>query len=431
MIDSPQTTGKYLVLLREDDLGAGIQALQDLTGISRVAMSRDFAEGAVTPDQLEEADTVIFEQLGVAVVSLDPEQLQSLNVVGVRSTEGSPFLGIEPERIVYALTDDDISIPPEYLRGYRDGVVRLVDHLLSPKLSMSGTSQKAIAAAETAATWGLQVTQVLDSQFSGMGVKVAVLDTGLDLTHPDFAGRKITSKSFISNEEVQDKNGHGTHCIGTACGGKNPAILPRYGVAYNAEIFAGKVLSNRGSGSDQGILAGIQWAITSGCRIVSMSLGAPTVVGQRPSFIFEQVAQRSLRRGTLIVAAAGNESRRDLGRIKPVGHPANCPSIMAVAALDAQMRLAYFSNRELNPEGGQVDIAGPGVSVYSTWPMPRRYNTISGTSMATPHVAGIAALYAEANPTATAQGLWSLLIRNARRLTLPSTDVGSGLIQAP
>jgi subtilisin len=117
--------------------------------------------------------------------------------------------------------------------------------------------------------------------------------------------------------------------------------------------------------------------------------------------------------------------------ILPVSHPANCPSIMAIAAVDAQMQIAYFSNGGLNPQGGQIDLAGPGVAVHSSWPRPALYNTISGTSMATPHVAGVAALLAEANPNARGVSLGALLAREARRLTLPSRDVGSGLVQAP
>jgi subtilisin family serine protease len=104
---------------------------------------------------------------------------------------------------------------------------------------------------------------------------------------------------------------------------------------------------------------------------------------------------------------------------------------MAVAAVDQQLRVARFSNAGLNPQGGQVDIAGPGVAVHSSWPRPVLYNRISGTSMATPHVAGIAAQLAEANPTARGAALWTLLLQRARRLPLPARDVGSGLVQAP
>jgi subtilisin len=113
-----------------------------------------------------------------------------------------------------------------------------------------------------------------------------------------------------------------------------------------------------------------------------------------------------------------------------VGHPANCPSIMAVAALDQRLDVAWFSCAGLNPRGGQVDIAAPGVDIYSSWPSTL-YNTISGTSMATPHVAGIAALIAEADSSARGHALWTRLIQAADRLNQPARDVGAGLVQAP
>ena len=103
---------------------------------------------------------------------------------------------------------------------------------------------------------------------------------------------------------------------------------------------------------------------------------------------------------------------------------------MAVAALDNQLRIAPFSNGSINPDGGQVDIAGPGVDVRSTWPMPDRYRSISGTSMATPHVSGIAALYAEATG-ARGMELWAWLMRDAQRLGLSCADAGIGLVKAP
>jgi subtilisin len=442
---APGTTGRYIVLFREEDGGrAGASALNDTAGLSAVRTA-DFEERAVEADQLETSEAVVFDELSVAVVDAAPDQAQALGAATTQ--EESPILAVEPERVVYALQTERPGSAPmpsssptaptpgssaEFLRGYRDAVDHLVSRVLADGGLPGGVTEEVAAAAfdESEFTWGLQATKAAASRFSGRGVRVAVLDTGLDLQHPDFQGRSISSRSFVLGEEAQDGHGHGTHCIGTACGPRQPGQSPRYGIAFDSEIFAGKVLSNRGSGSDGGILAGITWAIANGCSVISMSLGAAVGPGQGFSPIFEAVAQRALAAGTLIVAAAGNESNRPQ-MIAPVGHPANCPSIMAVAALDAQGRVAFFSCGSVNHPGGGVDIAGPGVSVRSSWPRPVLYRTINGTSMATPHVAGIAALHAQANPGARGRALGQVVFESARRLPLLSTDVGVGLVQAP
>jgi subtilisin len=429
-----QTTGRYLVLLPEDSVSSGVRALTDSTGV------RDIDDSTLS-------------NIGVAVVDLDPDQIQSLNIAVAGD---APLLAAEPEQIMYAIGNMVINgDTANYLQGYKDGINHLVDGLSNGGV-MPGQQLTASAFADGAATWGLQATKVIRSRYSGSGIKVAVLDTGLDLTHPDFSGRNITRQSFIPGEDVQDLVGHGTHCIGTSCGPLNPpdpSSPMRYGIAYNAQIFAGKVLSNQGSGADGGILAGIDWAIGGGCQIISMSLGASTFPGTPFSPIYEEVAKRALSRGTLIIAAAGNESNRP-GSVNPVGRPANCPSIMAVAALTSELGVSFYSCGSINPDGGGVDIAAPGgnaggetvTQVYSTYSTntipqrrsdgrldpnpPSRYKAISGTSMATPHVAGIAALYAEATGKRGLE-LWALLMQNAQRLPLTSVDVGIGLAQAP
>lgn len=439
-MNQPQTTGRYLVLLNEDDVDAGVQAIGNSTGVQDFAHSQDFENNAIEPEVLAGSDSVVFDELGVAVVSLDPNQAQSLNAVVSDRTTG---LIMEPERIVHAFSEDPltralaeldpdqaINLSADYLRGYRDAVSQFVDRLLERESEIEAAEGGGtLPESEAQITWGITATQSNTSPYSGRGIKVAVLDTGMDLTHPDFVGRTIISKSFIEGEAVQDGNGHGTHCIGTACGPSSSAILPRYGVAYNADIYAGKVLSDDGSGADGGILAGINWAIANRCQVISMSLGAMVMPKQSYSKVYEQVGKRAIKRRSLIIAAAGNDSWRQFGIIIPVSHPANCPSIMAVAALNSKLRVAPFSNGGLNEKGGQIDIAAPGVDVYSAWPMPTRYNIISGTSMATPHVAGIAALYAEATG-ATGNDLWTQLTQGARRLPRLSRDVGSGLAQA-
>jgi subtilisin family serine protease len=437
------TTGRSLVLFEDGEARAGMAAVQEAIGVDMVTATGEESAPA-------EGAGIVFESLGVAVVDAPPEQ--------VMQAAGAPaILAVEPERIVYAL-EATYTAPPaanghaalpsapvaplpvafapeqggglsaEYLRGYREAVQHLTD-------AAAGQGAVAAEAAITAvdesqATWGLQATKVVNCCRTGKGIRLAVLDTGFDLQHPDFAGRSVTSQSFVAGQQVQDGHGHGTHCIGTALGAKCPGVKPRYGIGYEAEIFAGKVLSNAGSGSDTGILAGIEWAVQNKCAVISMSLGAPTQPGQRFSQVFERVARRAQDQGTLIVAAAGNDSQRP-AITRPVGHPANCPSIMAVAAMDVNGAVARFSNRGINPDGGQVDIAGPGVDVYSSWPLPMRYRRISGTSMATPHVAGIAALYAEADPAARGAALWRAVTGGALRLTLPSSDVGAGMVQAP
>ncbi len=423
-ITENELTGNYLVLFREDAVTEGMQMLSDLSGIN-----------VSSSGQPQTDRCTLLNTLGVAVVSAEWEQMRSLSI---STAENSSILAIEPERVVYAsayISSRNLELADSiatngmttgYLQGYRDAVNHLFDSLVPAE----PTQLLNPLVDESVATWGLKATNVLESSSSGQGIKVAVLDTGFDFNHPDFIGRSIISKSFIEGEEVQDKNGHGTHCIGTACGIRQPVQLPRYSVAYNSEIYVGKVLSNQGSGVDGGILQGIEWALVNGCHIISMSLGGRTRLGDTYSQIYETVAQRALRHGTLIVAAAGNDSNRASGSIIPVARPANCPSIMAVAALDSRLKIANFSNRGINPEGGQVDIAAPGVEVYSSWLMPTQYTTISGTSMATPHVAGIAALHAEATGL-RGQELWNHLTQTARRLSLSSEDVGTGLVQAP
>lgn len=428
-----ETTGKYLVLLAEEATEAGVSALRQTAGLRLETMTDSDSETFGAADL--EADNVLFERLGVAVVAAEPDQLGPL---AVSVAEDEAVLAVEPERVVYAIEHptqqfslavaQPTAVSSEYLRGYRDAIDGLLQRLGA---GSGGSATTTVTFDESQRTWGLDATAVTASRFAGRGVRVAVLDTGIDLDHPDFTGRLGGHQSFVGGEDVQDAHGHGTHCIGTACGPERPSRLPRYGVAYEAAIYAGKVLSNRGSGGDGGILHGITWAMTNRCQVVSMSLGARTTPGTPYSAIFETAARRAGEAGTLVIAAAGNDSQRHVGLISTVSHPANCPSIIAVAALDSAMAVASFSNRGMNPDGGQIDIAGPGVQIYSSWPRPAAYNTISGTSMATPHVAGIAALHAEANPGISAVELSALIGRTARRLQLPSADVGAGLVQAP
>ncbi|MEG4067676.1 S8 family serine peptidase [Microcoleus sp. Pol11C2] len=409
-----ETTGRYIITFGEDAVTEGLDLLSDQTGIRGLANADDFADSALDLSQLEAAGGAVFPTLGVAVVSLDEGGFSSIMT---SAGEDSAILAIEPERTFYAIGD---GLSADYLRGYRDAVDNLYEKATNTEVA--DIQKQECFADDSEFTWGLKATKAMKSLLTGNGIKVAVLDTGMDLLHPDFAGRSIVSQSFVPGEDVQDGNRHGTHCIGTACGFKDQNGR-RYGIAYESTIYVGKVLSNAGSGASGWILAGMEWAIANGCQVISMSLGN---TNPKPSTAYETVGRRALQNGCLIVAAAGNH-----GPTKTVGQPANSPSIMAVAAVDNCVQVPDFSATSDLIQGTKVDIAAPGVKVYSSVPMNKgRYAAYNGTSMATPHVAGLAALYAESTGKRGAE-LWQLLTAYAMALPLPNTRVGSGLVQAP
>jgi len=434
-------TGRQIVVMRPEGSKTLAEALENTAGL-KVAHSADFDNAVVRDSDLVGRNALILEHLGLAVVDADPDQHRSLEMAV--ADDSNPVLSVEPELFVIPYSEyeeepgpgglEEALLTPagrEYLRGYSDAIQSLSSQLLGAA-RLEGTMEAAATFADTSAlTWGLQATRVDKSRLSGSGIRVAVLDTGLDFKHPDFAGRSIISASFVPGvPTAQDGHGHGTHCTGTACGPQTPpasGTSRRYGIAHKATILIGKVLDDLGSGQTGWILAGINWAIQNKAVIISMSLGSPVQVGQKYSFYYEQTALTALNNNCLIIAAAGNNGQSPL--YYPVASPANCPSVMGVGALDVNLHHAPFSCVGVNPLGGEVNIAAPGVGVFSSTKMPTRYAVMSGTSMATPHVAGCAALLAQWTGL-RGKALWRRLESTASAIGIPVEQAGSGLAQA-
>ncbi len=405
-------TGRLIAVFRDDDPGTASTSFD--AALNRVnAHSHDFADDAVDFGALSTAEALTFDNLGIAIVT--GSAAEALSFSSSRPAEGfttavdQPFV-LVPETIEWAQTD-----PGSYLRGFRAAVDRIYRDLGHPD-APDADHELADGGLQTAEhTWGLIATGVPLSPFGGTDIRVAILDTGLDLEHPDFRDRRILAQSFIPGETPQDANGHGTHVAGTACGPRVPHVPgPRYGIAHDSDILVAKVLGDNGSGSTAGILAGINWALQNGAQVINMSLGnrVPT-----EALHYTQAGRSALNQGALIIAAAGNSN-------EPTGQPANSPTVLSVASITSSMAKSGFSNF------GKIDLAGPGSSIDSALPRPRKRGYLSGTSMAAPHVAGIAALHAQARGL-RGRELWAHLQRTARRLSLPATMVGAGLVQAP
>lgn len=423
-------TGRFIVTFKEEGLEEGLKSFRS-QGLN-VADARDFDNQALTLEDIGDADTLVFPEIGCALIGANQAQERGLGMYSEMASD-SPFAIVEPEYFVFAegvaemyfdkldqgMGEDIGGNVGSGTDGYLRGFLKAAETIARDLRGGGGTGSLPETEEEAmvfGATWGLKATKVPPSVRSGAGIRVAVLDTGFDLGHPDFTGRPIVSQTFVG-QPVQDGNGHGTHCTGTACGTKTPAgFTQRYGIGYRSSIFIGKVLSNAGSGTTAGVLAGMNWAIANRCQVISMSLGG----GGGPFAYYTSAGQAALNNGLLIVAAAGNT-----GPTGTTGAPANSPTVFSVASLDANLRPSSFSAR------GKIQIAAPGRDVFSSWPRPLRYKTISGTSMATPHVAGCAALWAETSPNLRGVTLWRKLQTTARPLPFPATQVGAGLVQAP
>jgi subtilisin len=262
--------------------------------------------------------------------------------------------------------------------------------------------------------WGIphvKATDVQNTDISGQGIKVAVLDTGIDYTHEDL--RVTSGATFVQGEtDYMDDNGHGTHVAGTIAALNN--TIGVLGTAPEASLYAVKVLNQNGGGTYSDVVAGIEWAITNSMNIINMSLG-----GSNDSRTLQTAVDNAYNTGILVVASGGNNGYDRKGTIS---YPAKYSSVIAVGAVDQQNKRAFFSS-----VGRELELMAPGLDVQST--VPGGYASNNGTSMSAPHVSGVAALVWEKKPELT-----NVQIRNSLNQTAvtlgDSFSYGNGLVNS-
>jgi subtilisin len=354
--------------------------------------------------------------LGVAVASADRGERVNV-LIGFTQTPGA-----SEHALVRAFGGDishsytivpavAASIPAAALRGLqRHPLVTVVEEDVKVYAIDYGT--------ELGNTWGvghIGAGAVHTDGATGTGVKVAVIDSGIDCSHPELtcAG----GYDFVNdNPSLIDDNGHGTHVAGTIAAARNGVGV--VGVAPEVELYALKVLGADGSGDFSDVIAALQWATENGIQVTNNSYGA----GSDPGTTVRNAFNNAAASGMLHIGAAGNSGNvRGIG--DNVGYPARYDSVVAVAATNKSDSRASFSST-----GSTVEISAPGVDIVSTYPNGR-YARMSGTSMASPHVAGVAALVMSVNPDLTAQEVRNILNSTAKPLG-NANHYGNGLVQA-
>jgi subtilisin len=418
-------TKRYLVTY--SDGSVGMQKASSILNVKASAMRN--AEEIMATDAILTADDVVhFEGMGISSLEMTHEEAKKVGA-------DPRVVAVEEDLEMFALDADFATSYTEsetraYQNGYTDAMYGLFKKLFAPPTApgAEGTGLRVPLTVEPMANQPIpfNINQVKAPAawargFRGTGIKVAVLDTGVS-AHSDLV---ISGGiSFVSGvASFNDGHGHGTHCCGVV-GARNNSIGV-VGVAPECSLYAVKVLSDAGSGSSSWIIAGMTWAKNNGMKVISMSLGSSSA----PSAAYTAAIAQCNAAGVTVVCASGNA----FGSAFPwVGAPANSPGAVAVGAVDSNNIIASFSSRGIQGSPATwnpVSLVAPGVNVRSTY-KGNTYTTMSGTSMATPHVAGAAVLVKQRFPAFTPAQVKAKLQSSASDLGPAGVDAtyGAGLL---
>ncbi|MEE1808130.1 S8 family serine peptidase [Streptomyces sp. BE133] len=453
-VHSPSTTRTVTLITGDQvtvtDLGAGrksvaVERPKGATGAVRSEMSdgritvvpdevRPYLQAGVLDAELFDVTALIEQGLGdpssdgLPLIVTYTKNARSATPHGARQVRGLPSVG---GAALEASTSGEFwrTVAPDVTSGARSAT--------SGRVRLSGGVEKIWLDARVDTAMETSNAQIgtpaaWEAGLTGKGVKVAVLDTGVDPTHPDLKDRVSETRSFIEGQEVADRNGHGTHVSSTVGGSGAASDGKEKGVAPGAALAVGKVLSDQGFGYESQIIAGMEWAAKDvHARIVSMSLGSSQGSdGTDP--MAQAVNTLSKDTGALFVIAAGNA-----GAPGTIGSPGAADSALTIGAVDSADRRAYFSSQgpRLGDNALKPDLSAPGVNILAARSQlvsgSGPYTSKSGTSMATPHVAGVAALLAEKHPDWSGQQLKDALMSTSKQISGTSYEAGAGRVDVP
>lgn len=395
MAEPAATTGRLLVSFPPDRWGSISSNLRFRLGISTTSMA--FTSDVLQdPSVIRAADVTVIPEVGIAVVSS--------MMVGLyhSALKQLPYASVRPE---YRLANSPWDVVP----------------------AATSAPKRWKDAADIA--WTLESLGLDASSKDGAGIRVGVIDSGVDRGHPDLGHCIEDTKSMLDGVDPDlDDLGHGTHVIGLIAGSAD--ARPRYGIAPESKVISYRVYGHGSDAEfvDEGlVIAAVKDAIDRGCRIITLAAGRPG--GDTFDAADSQLGMFVVSHGALLIAAAGNTSKRIQGIVEPTDAPANAPRLYAVGAVDSSSRLWDGSNgREIDP-ARRVDWVAPGVNVRSAIPGGGTF-VATGTSVATAVAVGIATVVWSRNPSWSARDVAKVLSQTAAHdVDGPTNAIGDGRLQ--